>query len=134
MHIPVLAVTSRNRSTATSASFTPSAAGTYCFGAVYTPDASSNYNAGHDNMSGTVDVNECFVVTAASTAPATVTPTTTTTTTPPPKTSPSATPAIAFTGALLSQEWMIGLGALVLGASLVLVARRRRRHPKQAGQ
>jgi hypothetical protein len=43
-------------------------------------------------------------------------------------------PAIAFTGALLSQEWMIGLGAVILGGMLVMLARLRRRKPKQIGQ
>ena len=71
-------------------------------------------------------------VTPVVTAPATVTPTTTTTA--PPKTAPATTPAIAFTGALLSQEWLIGLGALLLGAGLVVVARWRRRSPKHAAK
>ena len=74
-------------------------------------------------------------VTAATVTPpaATVTPPTATTTVPP-KTSPAATPAIVFTGAFLSQEWMIGLGALLLGSGLVLVARRRRRNPRHAAK
>ncbi|MDR3659182.1 MAG: hypothetical protein P4L86_01980, partial [Mycobacterium sp.] len=47
------------------------------------------------------------VTAAPVTAPAATTPTTsTTTTTVPPKTNPATTPAIAFTGALLTQEWM----------------------------
>jgi fimbrial isopeptide formation D2 family protein len=65
------------------------------------------------------------VVTASTPTP---TPTTTATTTPP-KTSPAT---IAFTGALLSQEWMAGLAALILGSGLVLLARWRRRSPEQA--
>jgi fimbrial isopeptide formation D2 family protein len=60
--------------------------------------------------------------------PTTPTPATTATTTPP-KTSPAT---IAFTGALLSQEWMAGLAALILGSGLVLLARWRRRSPKHA--
>jgi fimbrial isopeptide formation D2 family protein len=67
------------------------------------------------------------------TAAAVVTPTTpttpTTTTTTPPTTSPST---IAFTGALLSQEWMAGLAALIMGSGLVLLARWRRRSPGHA--
>jgi uncharacterized repeat protein (TIGR01451 family) len=79
------------------------------------------------------------VTAAPVTGLAAVTPATpTTTTTASPKTSPSttsvATPAIAFTGALLSQEWMIGLAALLVGAGLVIVARRRRRSPKHSAE
>ena len=258
-------VSQTDTSTATSASFTPSAVGTYCFAAVYTPDQSSNYVSSSDNLvdhDETVSPSECFLVTAPNftvvksndpttgtsvstgstikytvavknvgdgagsatvtdvvpstltvtgtpscavtgtdtckvvnttgstytitvglaagdtatatfattvnagangtitntatittgpcttssgcsstvsnpvtpvvTAPATLTPTTTTTA--PPKTAPATTPAIAFTGALLSQEWLIGLGALLLGAGLVVVARWRRRSPKHAAK
>ena len=250
-------------STATSAPFTPSAVGTYCFAAVYTPDESSNYVSSADNLADhndSVSPSECFLVTAPNftvvktnvpttgtsvptgatinytvavknvgngagsatvtdvvpssltvtgtpscavtgtdtcklvnttgttwtitvslaagdtatasfattvnagvtgtitntatitdgpcttssgcsstvsnpvtpvTTAATVTPTTTTTTAPP-KTAPAT--AIAFTGALLSEEWLIGLGALLLGAGLVVVARWRRRTPKHAAK
>ena len=132
---PVTLSGSGDTSTATSAAFAPSAAGTYCFAAVYTPDASSNYLAAHDNTSGAVQASECFSVTAVVTAASTVTPTpTTVTTTVPPKTTPATTPVIAFTGALLSQEWMIGLTALLLGSGLVIAARWRRRHPRNAAE
>jgi uncharacterized repeat protein (TIGR01451 family)/fimbrial isopeptide formation D2 family protein len=80
------------------------------------------------------------VTTAVTTAPAT-TPATTPTTAPPtaapvtaPATTPSTSPAIAFTGAMLAQEWLIGLGALVLGSALVLLARWRRRSPRHAAK
>ncbi len=46
------------------------------------------------------------------------------TTAPPP---PSATPPIAFTGAPLSEEWTVGMGALWVGACLMVFARWRRR-------
>ncbi len=49
---------------------------------------------------------------------------------PAPAPAPAPTPVIAFTGALLSQEWMIGMSALALGAGLVVMARWRRRSPK----
>ncbi len=55
--------------------------------------------------------------------------------TPTPTPAPSTpTPAVplAFTGALLTQEWMSGAAVLMLGAGLVVIARRRRRdsgHP-----
>ncbi len=48
--------------TATSASFTPNATGTWCFSAVYSGD--SNYNGSSDNTgSSNADANECFLVT-----------------------------------------------------------------------
>ena len=50
--------------TATSESFTPPGAGTYCFAAVYTPVGGS-YQASADNNSGTVDSNECVNVAGA---------------------------------------------------------------------
>ena len=51
-------------SAATSPSITPTSPGTYCFGAVYTSDA-SKYIGSSDNMSDTVVSNECFTVGAA---------------------------------------------------------------------
>ena len=60
-------VSETDTSTATSASFTPSAVGTYCFAAVYTPDESSNYVSSSDNLvdhSEDVSTSECFLVTA----------------------------------------------------------------------
>jgi hypothetical protein len=56
-------------STATSVSFTPTAVGTYCFAAAYTPSAGSKYSAATDNMAGTIENDECFSVTAPPTAP-----------------------------------------------------------------
>ena len=61
---------------------------------------------------------------------ATVTPTTpttpTTTSTTAPKASPVTSPAMAFTGARLTDEWIIGGAAILLGLGLVALARRRR--------
>ena len=78
------------------------------------------------------------VTTSVTAAPATA-PATTPTTAPPvvapaaaPVTKPSTSPAIAFTGAMLSQEWLIGLGLLLVGAALVVLARWRRRSPRHA--
>ena len=48
-------------STASSPTITPSAAGTYCFGAVFTP-SQSKYSGSSDNMSGDVVSDECFTV------------------------------------------------------------------------
>ncbi len=62
---PVTLSGSGHTSTATSASFTPTAVGTYCFAAVYTPNTGSNYSGSTDNMTGTVDLNECFTLTPA---------------------------------------------------------------------
>ncbi len=62
---PVTLSGSGHTSTATSASFTPTAVGTYCFAAVYTPNTGSNYSGSTDNMTGTVDSNECFTLNPA---------------------------------------------------------------------
>jgi uncharacterized repeat protein (TIGR01451 family) len=98
------------------------------------------YN-GANTCSGAADPRYTFtyvagnaVVTAPATAPAT-TPTTgppMTTTTAAPVTAPTTTPAIAFTGALLDQEWMAGVAAVLLGLGLLFMARWRRRTPKHA--
>jgi len=129
----------QDTSTATSAAFKPTAAGTYCFAAVYTPDAGSNYAGADDNMSGDVISDECFTATAVITIPSSTPPATSTAAVASapasapaakPAATPATTPAIAFTGALLSQEWMIGLAALLLGSGLVILARWRRRTPR----
>jgi hypothetical protein len=117
----------RDTSSATSTAFTPTAAGTYCFAAVYSPNGIANYTTSNDNVSGPVQAGECFVVTvvvtgAAATTPTTTTTTPTTTTTTPPSV---AVPAMAFTGADLSAMVASGLGFLGLGAFLVLIPRRR---------
>jgi hypothetical protein len=45
----------------------PTQVGTYCFAAIYAPDASSNYSASSDNTTGdSVNPNECVDVTPAS--------------------------------------------------------------------
>ena len=67
-----LATVYEDFSTATSGAFTPSAAGTYCFGAIYSP--SSTYSSSSDNVSGTVDPKECVVVSTAAASPVSVTP------------------------------------------------------------
>ena len=54
---------SNSNSTATSDPFTPTAVGTYCFAAVYTPATGANYFGSNDNMSGDVQATECFLVT-----------------------------------------------------------------------
>ena len=63
------------------------------------------------------------------TAPPALTPAATNTTTFTPAPAPPV-PMIAFTGAFLSREWLIGAAALWLGAGLVVMARWRRRSPK----
>jgi len=55
---------------------------------------------------------------------------------PPTGTTPPAsrTSPIAFTGAFLSEEWLIGIAALLLGSGLVVIARWRRRTPRHAAK
>jgi len=62
---PALTAAGSDTSTATSQTFTPSAEGVYCFAAVYVPASNSNYTGSSDNVSGTVDPNECVSVTPA---------------------------------------------------------------------
>jgi hypothetical protein len=53
--------------------------------------------------------------------------------TPPPSTPPKAptpTPALAFTGAPLTREWIFGVGEVLIGAALLAAARWRRRSPR----
>ena len=57
--------TSDTSTATTSTAFTPTTVGTYCFAAVYTPTAGSNYSGSSDNVTGTIDTNECFSVGAA---------------------------------------------------------------------
>ncbi len=74
----------------------------------------------------------CSTNTASTTvtpAPATAAASTTPTTAAP---SPTTSPAIAFTGAQLAEEWVAAAAAILLGAGLLVLARRRRR-PAQAG-
>ncbi len=54
---------SGNTSTASTTPFTPTAPGTWCFGATYNGD--SNYQTSSDNTSGNGDANECVTVTKA---------------------------------------------------------------------
>ncbi len=77
-------------------------------------------------------VTNPIVATSAVAVTPTATPPATLAATTGPTTSPSTTTALASTGALLTQEWMVGLAALVLGSGLVLLARWRRRIPRHA--
>ena len=74
-----LTASGSDTSTASSPSITPSSPGTYCFGAVYTPNV-TKYTGSSDNMHGTVVFpNECFTVGRATPTIATIlaTPTST---------------------------------------------------------
>jgi len=62
---PALAAAGSETSTATSQSFAPGSEGVYCFAAVYVPTPNSNYTGSSDNVSGTVDPNECVSVAPA---------------------------------------------------------------------
>ncbi len=104
---------------------TSSAVGKYpssCTGA-----ADPNYTISY--VPGTVTVTAA-PATAPATTPTTAAPTTTTTAAP--ATAASTTPAIAFTGALLDQEWIVGVAAVLFGLGLLFMARWRRRTPKHA--
>jgi hypothetical protein len=57
---PTLASSGTDTSVATSTSFVPGSAGTWCFAAVYAPSAGANYTGSSDNQSGSPDTNECF--------------------------------------------------------------------------
>jgi hypothetical protein len=122
---PTLTGATSSTSTATSNAFTPTAPGTYCFGAAYTPADGSNYTGSADNMTGDVQVNECFTVSNPATNPSTPT----TTTVPPTTTTTQAKAAaqtIAFTGADIGGMAGGGAALIALGGILVLIARRRR--------
>jgi fimbrial isopeptide formation D2 family protein len=54
-------------SSAISGTFTPNAAGTWCFAAVYTPASGSNYTGSSDNVAGTASSAECFTAIAVTT-------------------------------------------------------------------
>ena len=94
---------------------------TNCSGAV-----DPNYTITY--VPGTMSLTAAPVTAPAATPPAAAAATVT------PTTAPSTSPAIAFTGALLDQEWLIGAAALILGAGLVLIARRRRSPKHAAGR
>ncbi len=75
------------------------------------------------------------VTTPVTAAPVTTPAVTTaiTASTPPPSTPPKAptpTPALAFTGAPLTREWIFGVGEVLIGAALLAAARWRRRSPR----
>jgi hypothetical protein len=54
---------SGNSAAATSSSFTPASAGTWCFSATYS--GNFNYLSSSDNVTGSADANECVLVTTA---------------------------------------------------------------------
>jgi len=59
---PGLAGATADTSTAQSQVFAPLAAGVYCFAAVYVPDGGAVYSGSSDNVTGSVDTNECVSV------------------------------------------------------------------------
>lgn len=124
-------------STGISLPFTPTAVGTYCFAAVFTPAPGSVYSGSSDNLSGTIDTLECFTadpvavpIPPAPTAPIIPTaqpaqlaaaPVFIPATTPVPFT----TPTLAFTGAWISTAVETALAMIVFGALLTQATRRR---------
>ncbi len=102
------------------------AAGTITNAATITVGQCTTSSGCSSSVSNPIVTSSAAVVTPTATPPATLAATTSATT------SPSTTTALASTGALLTQEWMVGLAALVLGSGLVLLARWRRRIPRHA--
>ncbi len=125
-------------STGISLPFTPTAVGTYCFAAVFTPAPGSVYSGSSDNQSGTIDSLECFeadpIVVPIPLAPSApilpiaqqpaqlaaapvfipaVTPV------------PLKAPTLAFTGAWISTAAETALAMIVFGALLLQATRRR---------
>lgn len=106
-------------STATSASFTPTAVGRWCFSAVYTPAATSLYTTTSDNVNGTAVATECVTVGAVAFTSA-------------PPTVPGAT--VVHTGMPWSGSGPFEAGAAALGAGmLVLGLDQRRQYRRRAG-
>ena len=123
-----LSVSSGDSSSATSTSFTPTAAGSYCFAALYRPDGTANYTSSTD-LGGPDQADECFVVTVVVTGVSSSTPSPTPTSTMTPPSVPVG--KLAVTGANLSVLLASGLGFLGLGGFLVLVPGRRSRKPSR---
>jgi hypothetical protein len=98
---------------------------TTCAGA-----ADPNYTI--TSVLGSVTVTPAAATLAATTPAATPPAATTAATVTSPRTSGSTTEAVAFTGALLSEEWLIGIAAVLLGSGLTVIARWRRRTPTHA--
>ncbi len=91
--------------------------------------------------SGGAGVGVFYVVALATRTAVTSPPTSAVALTTPPAISTTATqtsspspPALAFTGALLSQEWVVGAAAVLLGMGLMVMARYRRRKPRHAAK
>jgi len=101
-----------------------------------TANSTSGASTYPSTCSGAVDSNYAIsYVSGTITVFPNVVPTTTippTTLTPVPTNLPGPSTGLAFTGALLSDEWLISGAAVLLGALLVLTARWRRRLPKHA--
>ena len=103
-----------------------------------TATSSSNVGSYPSSCSGATATNYTFTyvpgtvtVAAVATAAATTATTAPVTT---PATTPATSPAIAFTGALLSQEWVVGAAAVLLGLGLMVMSRYRRRKPRHAAK
>ncbi|HWD52122.1 MAG TPA: hypothetical protein VG412_06960, partial [Acidimicrobiales bacterium] len=125
-------------STGISLPFTPTAVGTYCFAAVFTPATGSVYGGSSDNQIGTIDASECFVAdpvvvpnpptpSGPATPIAVVTGDAGLAAAPIPTAAPVPliTPALAFTGAWIMSAIQAGIAMIVFGALLTQATRRR---------
>lgn len=104
-----------------------------------TATSSSSANTYPSTCSGAVDPNYAIsyvpgTVTISPVISITTSTTTTTTTVVPASVPVTTSPSIAYTGALLSDEWLIAASAVLLGSLLVVIARWRRRTPRQAAK
>jgi hypothetical protein len=137
-----LEATGATVSTATSQPFSPTQAGTYCFGVAFTEEGAGTT----DNVGGTIDGNDCATVLGTSPGGGTsmpfvqaaptagTTPATTTATDPVPDAADPATPGLAFTGSDVMAEVALAAALLLAGMALVLISGRRVRMPFGAGR
>ena len=120
----------KNGQTSTALTTQPTCSTTATDSSAPGPYPSTCSGAADPNYAITYVPGSVTVTPAPATSAATSPPAATTTGTAAPRTNPATTSSgVAFTGALLSEEWLIGAALLLLGAGLVLIARWRRPKP-----